>query len=48
MGTDDWFYYEAEMGEDEYEDTDEIDIEPQYVFVFRRDTDATMFSLKWA
>jgi hypothetical protein len=48
MGTDDWFYYEAEMGEDEYEDADEIDIEPQYVFVFRRDTDATMFSLKWA
>lgn len=48
MGTDDWFYYEEVMGEDEYEAEDEIDFEPQYVFVFRRDVDATMFGLKWS
>lgn len=46
MGTDDWFYYEDEPSEDEF--NDEIDIEPQYVFVFRREADATMFGLKWA
>jgi hypothetical protein len=49
MGTDDWFYYEEEYNpesEEEYDDAE--DFEPQYVFVFRRDTDATMFGLKWS
>jgi hypothetical protein len=50
MGTDDWFYYEEEpeLEEDELIDDDDEDFETQYVFVFRRDTDATMFGLKWA
>ena len=48
MGTDDWFYYEEDgvFGDEDFDDDE--DFETQYVFVFRRDADATMFSLKWA
>jgi hypothetical protein len=48
MGTDDWFYYEQEPEFEEEITDDDEDFETQYVFVFRRDTDATMFGLKWA
>ena len=46
MGTDNWFYYEEELNEEEYLDADDFD--PCYVFVFRHEADAMMFSLKWS
>ena len=49
LGTDDWYSFDdvPDMDEDN-EDIDIDDIEPNMVFVFRRESDATMFSLKWA
>jgi hypothetical protein len=45
LGTNDWFCYQEEL-EPDAEDTVDIEAGP-YVFVFRRETDMTMFSLKW-
>jgi hypothetical protein len=50
MGTDDWFYYEdrPDLELDREETIDPEDFDTQYVFVFRRDTDAIIFGLKWS
>jgi hypothetical protein len=59
LGTDDWFYYEErvetapELTEEEIEKgvrvhvDDSDDNESDLIFVFRREADATVFSLKW-
>ena len=59
MGSDDWYYFEQridevpdltpeqiEAGEIRHVDVSD-DEESDLIFVFRRDTDATMFSLMW-
>ena len=51
MGMDDWFYYEN-ISEDEDEEDPDVDADDEYrdpdlVFVFRRESDATVFALKW-
>jgi hypothetical protein len=51
MGSDDWFYYneltDDEDDEDFWDVVDAEDIPENLIFVFRRDTDATVFALKW-
>lgn len=51
MGMDDWFYYD-EVNEDDnpedYLDVDELElVQENIIFVFRRESDATIFALKW-
>lgn len=46
LGTDDWYCYDEEPSE-EVDDDDDF-IEDDTMFVFRRDSDATLFSLKWS
>lgn len=59
MGPEDWFYYEERVeqveelteeqiaeGETQHVDASD-DTESDLIFVFRNDTDATVFSLKW-
>lgn len=53
MGTDDWFCHEdiPPVDEDNEEDEDiALDTEPDndFIFVFRREEDSTMFAIKWA
>lgn len=45
MGMDDWFWYN-DIPED-FEDEEDYDDVENVVFVFRRETDATVFALKW-
>ena len=50
MGMDDWFWYEDTTEYEDDEEWAEADIdepEESVVFVFRRETDATIFALKW-
>jgi hypothetical protein len=54
LGIEDWFYYEErldhaeEPAEDKTVHVDtENDDESDLIFVFRRESDATLFSLKW-
>ena len=57
LGSDDWFYYEErverDIPEEELQDGKQQhvdasdDIESDLIFVFRRENDATVFSLKW-
>ena len=49
MGMDDWFWYEEEIDFSEENPAWESGEEPEenVVFVFRRETDATIFALKW-
>jgi len=58
LGTEDWFYYEervdsAELTEEQIANGETLhvdasdDAESDLIFVFRRDSDATIFSLKW-
>jgi hypothetical protein len=54
LGMDDWFYYINTPDEDE-SDPDEDDVfdidaeyeEPNLVYAFRREADATLFALRW-
>lgn len=49
LGAEDWLFYEnaaEDIEEDEYPDID--DFEPDLIFVFRRESDMTLFSLRWA
>ena len=51
MGTDDWFCYAdyPTMDEEEEDDNTAFDEEEvDLIFVFRREEDATVFSLKWS
>jgi hypothetical protein len=51
LGTDDWFCFEEinDLPEDEHLINDDFDSEDYgIVFVFRRESDMTLFSLKWA
>ena len=50
MGMDDWFYYDEVIEDDDEDFTDVDDIEDMpdnIIFTFRRDSDATIFALKW-
>ena len=52
MGMDDWFSYDNTPDEDEMDEQFEITDGDEYqapdiVFAFRRETDATLFALKW-
>lgn len=49
MGTDDWFCY-TEYSDEAVDQLGNIvdDAEEDLIFVFRREEDATMFSLKWS
>ena len=48
MGTNDWFFYHDYHEAEEGEPTDDVfDADPDMIFVFRREEDAAMFSLKW-
>lgn len=46
LGTDDWYSYQEDYTEENLEDDDFP--EPDLIFVFRREADATMFGLKWS
>ena len=59
LGMEDWFYYEERVehiqelteeqiaeGEQQHVD-DSDDTESDLIFIFRRETDAAVFSLKW-
>lgn len=59
MGIEDWFYYEERVEHTEELTEEQVaegvivhvdssdDTESDLIFVFRRDTDASVFSLKW-
>ena len=49
MGMDDWYYYDnLSYLDDESDEPDDFDdTEVSLVFKFRRESDATMFALKW-
>ena len=49
MGMDDWFYVLEDIVWDETNPKWENGEEPEdyYIFTFRRETDATVFALKW-
>ena len=47
MGTNDWFFYHDYPEENEDGDTADHEDDPDTIFVFRREEDAAMFSLKW-
>ena len=51
MGMDDWFWYDDTADTDQdFEDYLNNDEDPELesvIFVFRRETDATVFALKW-
>jgi hypothetical protein len=48
LGTDDWYCYDESSSMDAEDDDDADMYEDDTMFVFRRDSDATLFSLKWS